>query len=367
MEGPADLVQGVRAELSPLVTERPPPPDPDMRLNVRSSRVLKGTVPKETESLSLRMNPHARLYPSFEISIPISLDPLRVAVTVDEDRYRYRPSNWTDALANMVWKVLDRSWMSRLDQLTYSLINSVIEPLGLFFLPEKIPLVHSAGIAFNGTGFLLSGSGGTGKTTIATRILEANKRASFLNDDMATTDASGKVHLYPRKVLVYRYNVENNAYINRRLKRQQSVSDRIHWNLHWSKNTRKMARRRISASSLFGREKVCGKPVSIGAVFYFERGEELSLSQSTPEDFARRMAAMMVQEEYVEISRFLFKTCLVEAEWRDSYTKAITSRFIRSRAAIINVSIPPDVDYGNLSLRVMDRMKEVAERRKKIG
>lgn len=367
-EGPVDLVQGLRHELSPLVIESPLPRDPDMWLNLLSSRAPERTDSRKVDYISLKMNPLARLYPSYEIRLPEGLDPLKIDIVVNEHRYRYNPLDLKDALANMMWKVFDRSWMSRLDALTYSIVNAVIEPLSLLLVPKKAPLVHSAGIAYKSMGFLLSGSGGIGKTGIATSLLTDNRRVLFLNDDMATTDAAGRIHFYPRNVMIYRSNVEDNPYVDSSLKQLQSVSDRIHWHLHRSRDSRRMARRRVPAIRLFGSEKICWSPVTIGAAFFLRRGGEQSFSHSTPDDFARRMASIMVREEHVEISHFLFKTGLVkEGEWRDRYVKAVVSRLVRSQAAIINVSIPRGVDYGELSLRIMDEMEGLVGRRRESG
>jgi hypothetical protein len=62
-----------------------------------------------------------------------------------------------------------------------------------------VPL-HAGVVAFGGRAVLLPGASGTGKTTLVTALLESG--AAYYSDELAFLDDEGRVHPYPRHLVV---------------------------------------------------------------------------------------------------------------------------------------------------------------------
>lgn len=85
----------------------------------------------------------------------------------------------------------------------------VLEPVMYLKLLEKgVILLHAAGVAKDGAGFLLPAPGGTGKTTFSLALVNHGFR--LLGDDLVLVDTNARiVHPYARPLHLFTYNVKS--------------------------------------------------------------------------------------------------------------------------------------------------------------
>ncbi len=339
MTGAESLLGPLRAELRELEHRGGGPSGTDVRIAVREAE------PDDRRDI-LRINEGARLYPSFTVDVTRWEPPVTVQVAVDQHRFRFGGRRLRDSVADLAWRAIDRTYLSRQEHLGYLLLTACIEPVCLFTQPERLPLVHAAGVERRGRGYLLSGSGGAGKTTVATRLLTDRGRTRFLTDDVAIIDDAGRVVPYPRRIMTYRYNVDGNPALGRNLRRWQGRGDRLHWALHRSMDPAKMARRRVPAAALFGAGRVARAPVPLEAVFLLGRGRA-GPRRELPSAFVERMAGIMTDEEHPAFSAYAFARGPADrATWERRYRAALEQRLELAKTKIYRIGVPSVAAYG---------------------
>lgn len=83
--------------------------------------------------------------------------------------------------------------------LIFTLLQSLIDEKLVCRLPGLIA-VHAGVVAWNGRAVLLPGASQTGKTTLVTELLK--RGAVYFSDEYALLDAEGRVHAYPRTLML---------------------------------------------------------------------------------------------------------------------------------------------------------------------
>ena len=78
-------------------------------------------------------------------------------------------------------------------------LHTVVDEKVVRTLPDMVP-VHAGVIVWNGAAALLPGGSGTGKTSLVAELLQ--KGAVYCSDEYGLVDAEGRVHPYPRALLL---------------------------------------------------------------------------------------------------------------------------------------------------------------------
>ena len=78
-------------------------------------------------------------------------------------------------------------------------LQTAVDEKAVRTLPHMVP-VHAGVIVWNGAAALLPGGSGSGKTTLVAELLQ--KGAVYCSDEYALVDAEGRVHPYPRALLL---------------------------------------------------------------------------------------------------------------------------------------------------------------------
>jgi hypothetical protein len=177
----------------------------------------------------------------------------------------------------------------------------------LFLIPSTnffndIAPIHAAAISYKGKGILLTGTGGTGKTT-AMLTLRNDKNISFLSDDIVILSQDGLVYPNLSWPKIYGYNLLGAPNLKSQLMTYRGFFDKIHFNLHTKKNPSKV-RRKIRPNNLY--QNVQKNACNISAVFFLFRE---NLSALTIEDIelnrAVEMSVSIIEAEYAVFHNFL--------------------------------------------------------------
>lgn len=214
---------------------------------------------------------------------------LRARSCRDSWKYRYLPRrlarflNWNYLLPeevdakNFFYDLFD--FVSQVAQL----------PLGQSYL-------HAAGFERDGRAVLVAGWGGAGKTSAVLRFVLGGA-GSFLADDLALIDDSGRVVRSPKRLQVYGYNLAGEPRLAARLLGSRSPADRLAWRLFHLVRGPHRVRRRVAAEELFGPERVA-REGRLGALFVLERtaGRELRAEPLSREEAAERLTETLLWE-----------------------------------------------------------------------
>ena len=337
IEGENYLMSYLKKELQLLNVDKPRG-ESDLKINLISSRRYNNTL--HGCEKTIKINEDAFLFPKLKLIVCDG----NVYVVVDEDKSRYGGDGYglKDAIMDIVWKIYDRTYMSRLETLTYVLINNVLEPLILYMFPDKVSLVHAAAFSYNGNGFLISGSGGVGKTTTSLEMIYNYDEVKYLSDDISIIDDNGNINVYPRKMMIYPYNFEFLKPLQKYIE-GRNIGDKIHWNIHILKDKHRGARRRVSPFVLLPKNKIEHDPVPIKYIFFLTRDvnvKELVVEREDIDFFVKRIEDIMRYEEYHDFGNKF----LSEKEnniWMSKYSNSLKKKLYENNTHIIKIRVPP--------------------------
>jgi len=148
--------------------------------------------------------------------------------TIDNNRI-FVNFHLKDRSRNIIKKFY-RSYFSHIYELVGMLFHeNVLLPTILMFFSAELAVLHGSTIADkDGNAYLLSGTGGTGKTSSSLQFL-LKDNLYFLSDDMCVVDKTGKIFsnfAYPK---IYFYNTINQKDIEKKVLHTASLLDRFNW------------------------------------------------------------------------------------------------------------------------------------------
>lgn len=288
LEGEHPMLTRVRAELSavrtnglPLlsisVSDAPLPPHP-------ATAVTLGPVTASSDNVWLDL-----AHRGFRVLLSIDGRNVRCQVSVSDFPVPV-------ALPRPLYRWLNPTYLSDRDAQAYVFIVAVLEPMLLWFAPD-VGMIHAAAVEQNNRIAVLCSAGGVGKTSTATALL-GRAGWNFVSDDILPLQRSREVTPYPRRVMVYDYNIRANAALATRLFKSQSHGSLLHWRIHRLIRNKRL-RRRVAASVLFGDERVSrGGTLSVAAFLVRDAADrsDVVVRELDPADFARRAAAITAVE-----------------------------------------------------------------------
>ena len=157
------------------------------------------------------------------------------------------PAGHTGPVAELAHRVQNRSFLSSPEQDGYLVVHFIVELLVMMFARD-VALVHSSAVCRDGAALMLVSTGGTGKTSGATELIARNGW-SFLSDDIVPLTAEGEVVGWPRRLMIYPYNLVEAPIYRDRVFQGTSLLDRAHWRLARVVRGPKGPRRRVLAGA----------------------------------------------------------------------------------------------------------------------
>lgn len=225
----------------------------------------------------------------------------------------------------------------------------VLIPAMYFFLDRVI--VHSAAVVVRGSAILLTGTGGTGKTSGLLSI-RREENVEFLTDDIGVMAPDGSVFPNLAWPKIYGYNLGGNIGKGELL-RGRGWLDRLHFNLRHRINPAKV-RRKLRPQQLYGR--VAGAAVPLDAVFFlFRENVAEMVIEDLPTSAAVEMSLAVMSTEHSDFQRFFHwdrynslafgRAPILDLEvvlraWRQNLQQIFSK--VRTRIVRIPVGMPHD-------------------------
>jgi len=156
-------------------------------------------------------------------------------------------------------------------------------------------LIHGAGLASGGKGVLLSGWGGSGKTSLLGYI--AAKHAStweYLGDDLAVFDAHGNLGVVPLAMHLKNYNLTSSPELYAKVRTGQPLLQHWHW-VYGNRFTKAKPMRRPMPNELFSLPDT-NIPVRLAVHLDRYSGEEMAVRQISTQTFATQVTAGTLSE-----------------------------------------------------------------------
>jgi hypothetical protein len=175
----------------------------------------------------------------------------------------------------------------------------VLVPTAHFF--PDLAVVHAACVGSEEGCFLLTGTGGVGKSSAMLSVSGEND-IGFVSDDIAILDKNGIVYPNFAWPKIYGYNCEGNNFSQVLLK-GRGMFDRLHFFLRNRLNPNKV-RRKIKPNDLF--KKVFSKGVALKGVYFLfkESCDQIEVSELSSAE-ATRAAINVMNAEYQVFYKFI--------------------------------------------------------------
>ena len=103
----------------------------------------------------------------------------------------------------------------------------VIVPTLLMFVDDVV-VIHGSSVSINNEGYIFTGSGGSGKTSISTSLI-LEKDYKFVADDITFLNVSGRLYSNLEFPKIYYYNVKQNPALKKKLMDKRNIFDKIQW------------------------------------------------------------------------------------------------------------------------------------------
>lgn len=203
-------------------------------------------------------------------------------------------------LKSFLTKILSMEYSSELEIFEQIFHELFLVPSTYFF--NELTPIHAAAISIHGKGVLLSGTGGTGKTS-ALLSLRNEKGISFLSDDINVLSKNG--YMYPNLAWpkLYGYNLLDIPNLKYQVLTSRGLLDKMHFNVRAKVNPLKV-RRKIPPQDLF--QDVNNEGCELSLVYFLFREnipilsvDELNLEQAV------EMSIAVMETEYGVFHRFL--------------------------------------------------------------
>lgn len=201
----------------------------------------------------------------------------------------------TGGLAAARHRARNRSFLSPAEQQAYLVVHFIVELLVLLF-SEDVALIHSSAVSIDDRALMLISTGGTGKTSGAAELINRHGFA-FLSDDITPVTVDGEALFWPRRIMIYPYNLAESAPFRDRVLGGRTVADRLHWTAGRALKGAKGPRRRVTAAELFGDGSV-GRGAQIEWAVFLARwsGEDFRVDPTDHEVLADRSRHILAIE-----------------------------------------------------------------------
>lgn len=181
------------------------------------------------------------------------------------------------------------AFINRVDQ-----IKSIIMSYSVFWyifhillLKKKFAFLHASILDLNGSGIILTGTGGCGKTSTAFKLLD-NSNYKYLSEDYGIISDNGKAFFNPKYMAIYGTDVRYGQkllveYINKKM----SSIDRFQWNFMLYRKRNPL--RKVSPIRILGLNRISRK-VKVRDIFFLSRfnTKEIQVKPISTNDLVER-------------------------------------------------------------------------------
>jgi len=211
----------------------------------------------------------------------------------------YHGALYEDGLSPIrtLFKLNDWTFADYQDRLAKHFVYDVFEPLWQgWMLRQGYTFLHAASISVGGRGVVLTGWGGTGKTSATSSLIRRSDDIEFLSDDLSIVSDEGDLYPYYKSSVIYAYNTEGDEMPASAL--LKGSLDRAHW--HWRawRYGKKGVRRRIPPEALFEGSVGSPEPRKLSTAIYLSREvrDGFDHERISYEDMARRSTSVILDE-----------------------------------------------------------------------
>jgi len=183
------------------------------------------------------------------------------------------------------------------------LIKSFILSYGVFWnifqlslLKKNYSFIHGSSLQNNKNGFLLTGTGGSGKTSIAMQLLK-HKEIKYLSEDFAIIGSDGMTFYNPKSISLYRTDFDKGNSLVIEAINNLSPELKRKWNILTSLSSQNQMIK-IPPSKLFDDKKI-GTSCKLKNLFYLTRENctSISFQELSSDEFVKRS----IQASLVEL------------------------------------------------------------------
>ncbi|RDV37354.1 hypothetical protein DV096_15390 [Bradymonadaceae bacterium TMQ3] len=191
----------------------------------------------------------------------------------------------------------DWNYLSRGETVAKNFMYDLFDFVSAWKLSERdCSYIHASTLSRDDRAVALIAWGGIGKTTSLLKLVTEDGWR-FLSDDLGLINAQGRVFRTPRHLQIYAYNLEGQPAIARQLLHGRNPIDRVNWEWRRRRFGVKKVRRRVSAESLFGNERVAHSAQLHQAIFLERvKNPTFSVVPISSDDLAERAATILIDE-----------------------------------------------------------------------
>ncbi|MDP3058783.1 MAG: hypothetical protein Q8N36_04935, partial [bacterium] len=230
--------------------------------------------------------------------------PCRMRLQINEDGHwnvwcKALPSSEQKAMSQrpIIWqRWRSRNFLSTNEAIGVNIVfGPLVALLHLRLLNMNGALLHGAAIAKDGQGVLLSGWGGSGKTSLLGSIAVQEKTNwEFLGDDLALLDSQGNLSVVPLAIHLKSYNLTVAEKLYAKVKKGNPFLEHWHW-LYRLKTSTLKPMRRPRLEELF-QLPASNRPISLAVHFDRYSGEEFIVSELSAKEFSGVVTAGTLNE-----------------------------------------------------------------------
>lgn len=195
------------------------------------------------------------------------------------------------------FKVKNRTFANYRDEFAKHFVYDIFEPLcHAWMLSKGVAFLHAASISVDGEGVVLTGGGGTGKTSATSTLIQNLSNVRFLSDDLVFVTEESDLHPYYKSSVVYAYNTAGGAIPEKNI--LDGIGDRLQWEWRKHRYGEKGVRRRVPPEDLYEGKVApqAGHDFRLAIYLIREERKQCSHESISSEELARRSTAVIMSE-----------------------------------------------------------------------
>ena len=270
-------------------------------------------------------------YLNYIVKHPFSSKKLSLHIQLKQQSISFRAKKKILSLKKVEFSNLNRLIKSFI--LSYAVFWNVYQ---LSLLKKNFSFIHGSSFQKDQNGFLLTGTGGSGKTSIGMELLK-QKGIKYLSEDFAIIGSDGNSYYNPKSISLYRTDINEGDSITGQAIENLSPELKRKWKLLTSVSSQNQLVK-IPPSLLFDNEKI-GSSCKLNKLFYLTRENctTISFNELSSDEFVERsIQASLVEMKFLNevLKRIAANSPLtypyksdfqISEEMKNIYKKAISN------------------------------------------
>jgi len=274
--------------------------EPDIELNLDSDSFFNSYQPthysgKDTMNFNKSEYYVGYLeYLDYIVKHPFTSEKLSLYIQLKHQSISFRTKKKILSLKKVEFSNLNRLIKSFI--LSYAVFWNVYQ---LSLLKKNFSFIHGSSFQKNENGFLLTGTGGSGKTSIGMELLK-QKGIKYLSEDFAIIGSDGNSYYNPKSISLYRTDLNEGDSIAVQAIENLSPELKRKWKLLTSISSQNQLVK-IPPSILFDNEKI-GSSCKLNKLFYLTRENcsTISFNELSSDEFVERsIQASLVEMKFL--------------------------------------------------------------------